>query len=168
MVKIVMNLFCVLVMVGTLSSCASDKSKTSDNTGDIFELVSTERVNHVTSNAAGGTSFYWNDTGNENGILIILKYKGDTSITIFSTDFSLGFEHEYEIPRRACIGISFGYDSTNDKPNETLTWMLGGSISRTWASKEKPYFGIIFEGPKSVDEYSLFYAKPLIKGIKVK
>ena len=167
MVKIVMNLFCILVMFGTLNSCASDKSKTSDNTEDIFELVSIERVNHITSNSADGASFYWKETEDENGILIILKYKGDNSINVFSTDFSLGFEHEYEIPRRRCIGISFG-DTSTDNPNETFTWMLGGSISRTWASREKPCFGIIFEGPKSVNEYSLYYAKPLIKGIKVK
>ncbi len=167
MKKRVISILFVLLIFITLSSCTNDKNDTVNGAEKIFELVSIERVNSVVSNSAGGTTFYWKERDKSNGILILLKYKGDSSITVYSTDFSLGFEHEYEIPRRACIGISFG-DTSTDDPAEKFTWMLGGAVSRTWASKEKPYFGIIFEAPKSINECSLYYTKPLIEEIKIK
>jgi len=167
MAKRVISLFCILLMLCVLSSCKSSKSNTGNETEKMFELVSIERVNSVISNSAGGTAFYWKESDKSNGLLILLKYKGDSSITVYSTDFSLGFEHEYEIPRRSCLGISFGNTST-DNPSQKFTWMLGGAISRTWASKEKPYFGIIFEAPKSVSQYSLYYIEPLIEKIEIK
>ena len=156
----------VLLIFLTLISCTKAKDKSINGAEKVFELVSIARVNTVISNSADGTTFYWKENDKSNGLLILLKYTGDSSITVYSTDFSLGFEHKYEIPRRACIGISFGQIST-EAPSKQFTWMLGGSISRTWASKEKPYFGIIFEAPKSVSEYSLYYTKPLIEGIKI-
>lgn len=167
MKKRVISLLFVLLTFIILTSCTNGKSKTVNEAVRIFELVSIERVDNVVSNSAGGTAFYWKETDKANGILILLKYKGDSSITVFSTDFSLGFEHEYEIPRRRCIGISFGAASV-DNPSQMFTWMLGGAISRTWASKEKPYLGIIFEAPKSVSEYSLYYTRPLIEKIEIK
>jgi hypothetical protein len=165
--KKVISILFVLLIFTTLTSCTNGKSKIVNDTVKIFELVSIERINNVVSNSAGGTAFYWKETDKANGVLILLKYMGDSSITVFSTDFSLGFEHEYEIPRRRCIGISFGTASM-DNPSQMFTWMLGGSISRTWASKEKPYLGIVFETPKSVSEYSLYYIKPLIEKIEIK
>ena len=167
MKKIVISILFVLLTFITLISCSNGKNNNVNKTEEMFELVSTERVNNVVSNSAGSTAFYWRETDKENGVLILLKYKGDSSITVYSSDFSLGFEHEFEIPRRSCIGISFGDISTED-PSQKFTWMLGGAISRTWASKEKPYFGIIFEAPKSVNEYSLYYAEPLIEKIEIK
>ncbi len=164
--KVISMLFVLLIFI-TLTSCTNGKSNTGNETEKMFELVSIERVNSVISNSAGGTAFYWKESDKSNGLLILLKYKGDSSITVYSTDFSLGFEHEYEIPRRSCIGISFGNTST-DNPSQKFTWMLGGAISRTWASKEKPYFGIIFEAPKSVSQYSLYYIEPLIEKIEIK
>lgn len=166
MKKIVISMLFVLLIFITLVSCSNGKSNNVNGKEKIFELVSIERVNSVVSNSAGGTAFYWKEADKANGILILLKYKGDSSITVYSSDFSLGFEHEFEIPRRNCIGISFG-DISTDNPSQKFTWMLGGAISRTWASKEKPYFGIIFEAPKSVNEFSLYYTKPLIEGIKI-
>lgn len=167
MKKIVISMLFVLLIFITLNSCSNGKSNTVNETEKIFELISIERVNSVISNSAGGTAFYWRETDKENGVLILLKYIGDSNITVYSSDFSLGFEHEFEIPRRSCIGISFGDISTGN-PSQNFTWMLGGAISRTWASKEKPYFGIIFEAPKSVNEYSLYYAEPLINKIEIK
>jgi len=164
--KVVSILFVLLIFI-TLTSCTNGKSNTGNEAEKIFELVSIERVNSVVSNSAGGTAFYWKKSDKSNGILILLNYKGDSSITVYSSDFSLGFEHEYEIPRRSCLGISFGNTST-DNPSQKFTWMLGGAISRTWASKEKPYFGIIFEAPKSVSQYSLYYTEPLIEKIEIK
>ena len=167
MEKIVRSILFALLVIITLISCSNGKSDNVNKTAKKFELVSIERVNSVVSNSAGGTAFYWRETDKENGVLILLKYTGDSSITVYSSDFSLGFEHEFEIPRRSCIGISFG-DISTEVPSKKFTWMLGGSISRTWASKEKPYFGIIFEAPKSVNEYSLYYAEPFIGKIEIK
>ena len=163
--KVSSMLFILLIFI-TLASCTNSKNDTGKEAEKIFEFISINRVDNVVSNSADGTAFYWKENDKSNGLLILLKYTGDSSITVYSTDFSLGFEHKYEIPRRACIGISFGQIST-EAPSKQFTWMLGGSISRTWASKEKPYFGIIFEAPKSVSEYSLYYTKPLIEGIKI-
>lgn len=167
MKKIVLSALFVLLIFITLTSCTNSKSDEVKEIEKIFELVSIERVNSVVSNSAGGTAFYWKETDKANGILILLKYKGDSSITVYSSDFSLGFEHEFDIPRRSCIGISFGSTST-ENPSQRFTWMLGGAISRTWASKDKPYFAIIFEAPKSISECSLYYAEPLINKIEIK
>jgi len=167
MTKKAINLFMVLLILSALISCTNDTTNTGNKTEEMFELVSIERINSVVSNSADGTAFYWRETDKGNGVLILLKYKGDNSITVYSSDFSLGFEHEFDIPRRSCIGISFG-DISTENPSQKFTWMLGGSISRTWASKEKPYFAIIFEAPKSVNEYSLYYAEPLIEKIEIK
>ncbi|MEJ2568416.1 MAG: hypothetical protein P8Z50_06040 [candidate division WOR-3 bacterium] len=167
MKKTVISMLFILLIFITLISCTKGKSKTVKETKKIFELASIERVNSIVSNSADGTAFYWKKTDKANGVLILLKYKGDSSITLYSSDFSLGFEHEFDIPRRRCIGISFG-NTSMDNPSQKFTWMLGGAISRTWASGEKPYFGIIFEAPKSVTEFSLYYTKPLIEGIKIK
>jgi hypothetical protein len=166
MKKIVISTLFILLIFTTLISCSNGKNSNVNKTEEMFELVSIERVNNVVSNSAGRTTFYWRETDKENGVLILLKYKGDSSINIYSSDFSLGFEHKFEIPRRSCIGVSFG-DISTDNPSQKFTWMLGGAISRTWASKEKPYFGIIFEAPRSVNEYSLYYSKPLIEKIKI-
>jgi hypothetical protein len=164
--KIVLSTLFVLLIFITLTSCTNSKSNAVTETEKIFELESIERVNSVVSNSAGGNAFYWRETDKSNGVLIILKYKGNSSITVYSSDFSLGFEHEFDIPRRSCIGISFGGTST-ENPSQRFTWMLGGAISRTWASKEKPYFGILFETPKDVNKFSLYYTKPLIEEIKI-
>ena len=131
-----------------------------------FKVVSVLRVNKIDSHSAGNQTFYWDKNKQSNGVMVILKSLDSESITMFSTDFSLGYKDEGGIPRSPCIGLSFGI--TNPDSIMNSTWMLGGSISRTWASKDKPYFGVLFEAPKKSKNFDLFYAQPLFNNLKVK
>jgi hypothetical protein len=131
-----------------------------------FELISISRVNKIESHSAGNQAFYWKDNIPVNGVLIILRLLNPEPITLFSTDFSLGYEDKAGIPRSPCIGLSFGIDNPDQILNST--WMLGGSVSRTWTSKGKSYFGILFEAPKKAKEFKLYYATPLFESLKSK
>ena len=131
-----------------------------------FKIVSVFRVNTIDSHSAGNRAFYWGKDKQSSGVVIILKSLNSESITMFSTDFSLGYKDEGGIPRSPCIGLSFGV--TNPDNIIKSTWMLGGSISRTWASKDKPYFGVLFEAPKKSKSFDLFYANPLFDNLQVK
>ena len=130
---------------------------------DEFEIVAVKRVDKIDSNTGRGEYIIWGEKKRENGVLFVLKYTGNTSITYFSSDFSLGYEDEAGIPRSPCVGISLG---SSDPDVEKATWMLGGFVSRYWASKDKPYFGVIFPAPKAADKFTLFYAAAVAKDLK--
>jgi hypothetical protein len=130
-----------------------------------FKIVSVTRVDSIYSNAAGNRYIGWNKKDKENGVLIVLKSKRPMFRTIYSTDFSLGFESKSDIPRRRCLGISVGLKNSNDP--KRCTWMLGGSISRSWITKDKRYFGLIFSAPKNLTKFTLYDSVPIIKNITI-
>lgn len=131
-----------------------------------FELVSISRINKIESHSAGNQAFHWKDNLPVNGVLVILRVLTLEPITLFSTDFSLGYEDKGGIPRSPCIGLSFGINSPDHILNST--WMLGGAVSRTWTSEGKSYFGILFEAPKKAKAFKLYYANPLFDSLKIK
>lgn len=131
-----------------------------------FEIVSVNRVNTINSNAAGNRYINWAENQNENGVLIILKSKKPMFREVYSVDFSLGYEDKSGIPRSPCIGISTGM-KTHENPM-TWTWWLGGSVSRSWITKEKRYIGLIFSVPKRVNKFVLYDSLAIFKDIEIK
>jgi len=149
---------------------AADAGQTSekvaaDEGSQPFELVSIERVDSQQSNSAAGNTVYWEKDGPDSGVLIILKLKMPETLDSYSSDFSLGYVAEAGIPRSACVGISLGV-ATPDQV-QLSTWMLAGSMSRSWARPEKPYFGVLFGVPRTVDRVTLYYAAPLLKDLEL-
>lgn len=130
-----------------------------------FELVSIERVDSQNSNSAANNTVYWRKDGDESGVLIVLKLKNAEALEYYSSDFSLGYEDEAGIPRSACVGISMGVAGVDLV--RLSSWMLAGAMSRSWASAEKPYFGILFGVPRKVSRVTLFYAAPLLQDLEV-
>lgn len=130
-----------------------------------FELVSIERVDSQKSNSAAGNTVYWRKDGDESGVLIVLKLKNPEALEYYSSDFSLGYEDEAGIPRSACVGISMGVAGVDLV--KLSSWMLAGAMSRSWASAEKPYFGVLFGVPRKVGRVTLYYAAPLLKDLEV-
>jgi hypothetical protein len=69
------------------------------------------------------------------------------------------------IPRSACVGISSGVVTPD---LVTLSsWMLAGAMSRSWASAQKPYFGVLFGVPKRIGRVTLYYAAPLMRDLEL-
>ena len=128
-----------------------------------FEVVSAERVDFLNSNAAGGRTASWPADGDETGLLMVLKLSAKESVEYYSSDFSLGYEDPQGIPRSACMGLSMGLADPGIV--KQASWMLGGSMSRGWASTEKPYFGLLFSVPRKVTKVSLFGVTPLAPDI---
>jgi hypothetical protein len=130
-----------------------------------FELVSIERVDSQRSNSAAGNTVYWEKDGEDGGVLIVLKLKESESLEYYSSDFSLGYVDDIGIPRSACVGISSGVVTPD---LVTLSsWMLAGAMSRSWASAQKPYFGVLFGVPKRIGRVTLYYAAPLMRDIEL-
>ncbi|MBN2345788.1 MAG: hypothetical protein JXO51_05300 [Candidatus Aminicenantes bacterium] len=135
------------------------------NGGLPFELVSIERVDSQRSNSAAGNTVYWEKEGPDSGVMIVLKLKTPELLEYYSSDFSLGYVDEAGIPRSACVGISSGV-ATPDLV-KLSTWMLAGSMSRSWARPEKPYFGLLFGVPRKVERVTLYYAAPLMRDLEL-
>lgn len=131
--------------------------------GPSFEVVSVERVAYLNSNAAGGRTASWPAEGDETGLLMVIKLRAKESVEYYSSDFSLGYEDPQGIPRSACMGLSMGH--ADPGIIKQASWMLGGSMSRGWASGEKPYFGLLFSVPRKVTKVSLFGVTPLAPDI---
>ncbi len=150
-----------VLMASATAACGLAGASGSDNPGRAtkrLEIVSAERITTQRSNAAGGHYVYWDESAPDGGLMIILKPTAFDQTVFYSSDFSLAFESEHDIPRRACLGLSMGVAAAESVPD--ATWMLGGSISRAWVSEEKPYFGVLFEVPRSVSTYELLLARP--------
>jgi hypothetical protein len=148
---------------GRAAAEESPPTAAAGNGGMPFELVSIERVDAQRSNSAAGNTVYWDQDGEDNGVLIVLKLKEPESLEYYSSDFSLGYEDEAGIPRSACVGISMGV--TGVDLVKLSSWMLAGAMSRSWASAEKPYFGVLFGVPRKVGRVTLYYASPLLKDL---
>jgi hypothetical protein len=131
-----------------------------------FRIVGVEKINSINSNAAGNRYISWGKKRKDIGLLLILKTSKPISRELYTTDFSLGFKDKNGIPRTPCIGISVGVKSPKNPKH--WTWWLGGSISRSWVSKDKRYFGLIFSVPKNVNKFVLYDSIPIFKNINVK
>ncbi len=131
-----------------------------------FEVISATRTNHV---KATYNSISWKKEAKSDGFVLVLKYVGaEKSIYLFNAEFSLAYGDDGEaggIPRRHCVGVASGRVKADGHPN----WVLGRGPLRMWASKEKPYLSLLFgDVPKDMNNFTLKYAKPIAKGIKVK
>jgi hypothetical protein len=153
------------VSCGKPAADAGRAAEKADAGSQPFELVSIERVDSQQSNSAAGNTVYWEKDGPDSGVLIILKMKTPETLESYSSDFSLGYVAEAGIPRSACVGISLGV-ATPDQV-QLSTWMLAGSMSRSWVRPEKPYFGVLFGVPRTVDRVTLYYAAPLLKDLEL-
>jgi hypothetical protein len=122
-----------------------------------FEVVSTMRVESA-RNVHGSISLT-NDK--ENFLVVIIKHTSTAKLTIHSTDFALAFESDSDIPRRPCIGVSYGMKSSKD----AIIWTssLGGSVFRGWIEPSEPYFALIFGAPMNVHTFSLYHSVPIFK-----
>ena len=141
----------------------SSPTTAAGNGGMPFELVSIERVDSQRSNSAAGNTVYWDRDGDESGVMIVLKLKEPEALEYYSSDFSLGYEDDAGIPRSACVGISMGVADVDLV--KLSSWMLAGAMSRSWASAQKPYFGVLFGVPRKVSRVTLYYAAPLLKDL---
>jgi len=178
--KHVLRMMVVLMAVFLLLGCSKPKSeeavagdqiaaakpveKKSDS--NPYELISTEWVTSQASNSASQQTAYWNEDQPDGGLMLVLKYQGKGSVEYYSSDFSLGYEDEAGIPRSACLGISMGVMQTDQIKQSS--WMLAGAMSRSWASQEKPFLGILFSVPRTVRNVTLYLARPAMKDIGVK
>ena len=131
-----------------------------------FEVISASRTDYVKStyNTIG-----WKKDGKSNGVVLVLKYVGpDKSKYLFSAEFALAYGKENDpgsIPRRHCLGVTSGREKADGHPS----WVLGRGPLRMSASQEKPYFSLLFgDVPKDLNGFTLKYAEPIAKGIKVK
>lgn len=151
-------------IVGDQSASAKAELEKSDT--DPYELVSTEWVTSQASNSASQQTAYWNENQPDGGLLLVLKLKGNDSKVYYSSDFSLGYDDEAGIPRSACLGISMGVMQADQVTQSS--WMLGGAMSRCWASKEKPFFGVLFSVPRTIKQVTLYLAQLSMKDIGLK
>jgi len=127
-----------------------------------FEVVSTKRVASAES-TFNRMSFMQNETG----LVVILKRAlAKDGITVHSNDFVLSFESDTDIPRRPCVGISYGMKS----PDDEVRWGAGpsGNILRYGIGPGEPYFALLFPAPKNVSTFSLYRAVPYSRPFTVK
>ncbi len=174
MARLALILFAALLLVscgkpaGEAGRTPAEESPTNaaaGKGGSPFDLESIERVDSQRSNSAAGNTVYWDKGGEEGGLMMVLKLKSPDPLEYYSSDFSLGYVDETGIPRSACVGISSGV--ADPKDIKMTSWMLAGAMSRSWASAEKPYFGILFGVPRKVNNVTLYYAAPLMKNLEL-
>ena len=123
-----------------------------------FEVVSARRIDSLESHSFGNSIVFTDKDAS--GVLVVLKNKSPDNFVYYSTDFSLGFfsaDYASEIPRRPCIGIS---DDASAVPDNDWDWLLGGGVSRASTEAGKSYFAVVFEAPKKVSEFTVYYAMP--------
>ena len=153
----------VLVTAALLAGC---NPSTDAQDSSPFEVISAARTDHVKSTY---NTIYWKKEGKSNGLVLVLKYIGaDESLYLFSAEFALGYGDDSDagsIPRRHCLGVTSGRAEADGHPS----WVLGSGPLRMSVSKEKPYFSLLFgDVPKDINDFTLKYARPIAKGIKVK
>ncbi len=127
-----------------------------------FEVVATKRVKSAQS-TYNSVSF---DRADETGLVVIFKRSSATDqITIHTNDYVLVFDSDSDIPRRPCLGLSYGMKSAD----EDITWAnIGGGASRGWIKPGQEYFALLFPAPKNVKTYSVYRAAPLTAQFAVK
>jgi hypothetical protein len=126
-----------------------------------FEVVSAKRVDSVVGLA--GSSLSWKKDDPRSGLIVVLKRKSAAkTLMLHSADFSVHDSASDFIPASPVVGVSSGMKA----PGESPTWILS-VVSTTMMHEGDAYFALLFELPKSDQEFSLRYAVPLADGIKV-
>jgi len=124
-----------------------------------LEIAAVRWVTHASSTY---NQVFWKDNDEDRGLVVVLKKSRAADLTIHSNDYVLAFESDSDIPRRSCLGISYGMKSAD----EEISWAVIGSLSRNWNKPDQPYFALLFPAPKTVNRFSILRTAPLLTGIK--